>query len=266
MELEVRIKHFAFANSKPPLGPIEFDVKPGQRVAVVGPSACGKSTLLRIVAGLQPLGEHQGFIAYRTSERRVYNTHEVCSTPPATAFVFQEADRSLLKWRRVESNVRWVAGHGAGVCAPDKSVLTDALSAMELAGDRRAFAHTLSGGGKQRLALARAIAYQPQLLLLDEPLNSLDVFTRHRIEDSLRSHLVDRHITTIVVTHEPDEAIFLGNVVLLLSDPPCTVRKTLYVPPGLQRQDPVFQAHYQELYDAINRLTLDGLPLSTLES
>jgi NitT/TauT family transport system ATP-binding protein len=181
------------------LGEFAFGLKCGEVVALVGPSGCGKTTLLRIIAGLDH--DYQGRVA----------------RPPAgkLGMVFQEP--RLLAWRTVEHNVRLAAPRASD------AELAALFEMLELTAHRNHYPGELSLGLARRVALARAVAVNPDLLLLDEPLVSLDAELASRLRDEL-AELVDRRsLTTLLVTHNLEEAIDLADRVLFLSPSPARI-------------------------------------------
>jgi NitT/TauT family transport system ATP-binding protein len=177
---------------------LAFAMRAGEAVAFLGPSGAGKSTLLRLVAGLDD--EFQGTI-----------------TRPAgrIGMVFQEP--LLLPWRDVETNIRLVAG------SIGEARLRDLLKILGLEDHRRHFPRELSLGLARRVALARAFAVDPALLLLDEPFVSLDRALACRLRGEL-ARLIDRApVTTLLVTHDPDEAFAIADRVVLLAGPPTRI-------------------------------------------
>jgi NitT/TauT family transport system ATP-binding protein len=197
---------------------VSFEVHAGERIIVIGPSGCGKSTLLKAVAGfVEPVGGTIR-VAGRTS-----------LTPgPDRAVVFQEFDQ-LFPWRTVLGNVTYalrVNGLGrreAAAAARDYLELTR----LGHAGDR--YPHQLSGGMKQRVAIARALALEPSLLLMDEPFGSLDAITRQRLQTELMRIVERTRVTLLFVTHSIEEALVLGDRIVVLSEGPSTVRETVDV-------------------------------------
>jgi ABC-type nitrate/sulfonate/bicarbonate transport system ATPase subunit len=181
------------------LNELAFSLRTGEVAALVGPSGCGKTTLLRIIAGLE-----------RDFEGTV--------TLPAhgtLGMVFQEP--RLLPWRTVEQNVRLAAPH-----ATDANL--DALfRTLGLAAHRDHYPGELSLGLARRVALARAFAVEPDLLLLDEPFVSLDDALAARLREELAGLVNSRHVTTLLVTHDVDEALALADRLLLLSASPARV-------------------------------------------
>lgn len=172
---------------------LTLSVTPGERVALVGASGGGKTTLLRALAGLIPT---QGAL------------HVGTGAPVRTRVMFQE-DR-LLPWLGALDNV------ALGLARPERHRAARALRDVGLAGRERAYPHELSGGQRQRVALARALAHRPDLLLLDEPFGALDALTRADMHGLLDTLLTDTGATTLLVTHDLDEALKLTDRVLLL--------------------------------------------------
>jgi thiamine transport system ATP-binding protein len=188
---------------------VSVDVASGERLAVLGPSGSGKSTLLRVVAGLQP----------PTTGRVLLDGRDVTGVPPyrrGVGLVFQDA--ALFPHRDVAGNV----GFGPKVAGLDeharRSRVTEALELVGLAGAENRVVTTLSGGEAQRVALARALAPRPQILLLDEPLGSLDGPLRLRLQDDLRDLFERLSLTVVHVTHDVGEAFALGDRVAILRD------------------------------------------------
>lgn len=185
------------------LAPLDLDIASGEVVAVIGPSGCGKSTLLRLIAGLD--APTTGTIAFG-------------SAAPRIGMVFQ--DTRLLPWLDVVSNVG-LPLRIAGVPRPDRGRRARALCAeVGLCGFEDHWPTTLSGGMAQRAALARAFARDPNILLLDEPFAALDAMTRARMNAELRDHCRRLGATVILVTHALDEAVDLGDRIVVLTGRP----------------------------------------------
>ena len=192
---------------------VSFEVAARERIIVIGPSGCGKSTLLKAIAGF--IAPTRGTIS--VAGRRAL-------TPgPDRAVVFQEFDQ-LFPWRVVLDNVAYplrVNGRGRREAAETARRFLE-LTHLEHAAHR--FPHQLSGGMKQRVAIARALALEPQILLMDEPFGSLDAITRARLQRELRAILDRTETTLLFVTHSIDEALVLGDrVVVLGGGQPSTV-------------------------------------------
>ena len=190
---------------------VSFVVEAGQAVALIGPSGCGKSTTLRMAAGL--LSPSRG-------EVRV-NGEMVGRPRQATAFIPQ--DLGLFPWKTVLQN----AALGLQVRKVSKPEARDraraALAQVDLAGFEDAFPKELSGGMRQRLALARALAMDADLLLMDEPLSAVDALLRESLQDLLLNLWKERGHTQLLVTHSIEEAAFLGTRILVFSPRPATL-------------------------------------------
>jgi sulfonate transport system ATP-binding protein len=194
---------------------VGLEVAPGEVLAVVGASGCGKSTLLRIVAGL---------------ERRHGGAVEVGGRPvtgPGTdrGVVFQE--HRLLPWLTVEQNIAFAVPH----LDPEarRRTVAEHVALVGLQGFERCYPSQLSGGMAQRVAIARALAPRPAVLLLDEPFGALDAFTRMQMQDEVLRIWEAERTTLVLVTHDIDEAVFLGDRVVVMSSRPGTVRRVIPV-------------------------------------
>jgi NitT/TauT family transport system ATP-binding protein len=198
---------------------VTFTTRPGELLCIVGPSGCGKTTLLRCVSGLMPPTAGAVHLDDRT----------VTGPPRSMALVFQDYSRSLLPWMNVHDNVV-LPLKSARVGRDERERLaTDALASVGLGADGRKYPWQLSGGMQQRAAIARALAYQPEVLLLDEPFASVDAQTRADLEDLLLEVWGRTGLTVLLVTHDIDEAVYLGDRILVLSAAPTRVRKTVTV-------------------------------------
>ncbi|EMF52285.1 MULTISPECIES: ABC transporter ATP-binding protein [Streptomyces] len=198
---------------------LTFTVDAGELVCLVGPSGCGKTTLLKCVAGL--LNPTAGEV--RLGGR------PVDGPPPGMAVVFQEYGRSLFPWMRVRDNVELPLRQKRSGRARRRELVDDALASVGLSDAADAYPWQLSGGMQQRVAIARALAYEPEVLLMDEPFAAVDAQTRADLEDLVRGLWRDRSITILFVTHDIDEAVYLGERVLVLSASPTVVREQLKV-------------------------------------
>jgi NitT/TauT family transport system ATP-binding protein len=185
------------------LGPIDAALEAGRLTAIVGPSGCGKSTLLRIVAGL--LAPTSGRVAWRGRE------------PMRPAFVFQ--DPTLMPWASVADNVALPLRLAGRSRRQSHAAVQPWIERVGLSGFERARPHELSGGMRMRASLARALATDPNLLLLDEPFAALDELTRFRLNDELLAWAAGGP-TILFVTHSVFEAVYLADRVLVLSARP----------------------------------------------
>lgn len=219
-----------------------FELHEGRFLVIVGPSGCGKTTLLRILAGL----EHQdsGEVWIRPSS----NGH------PPYAMVFQE--QSVFPWMTVRENVaygmRLRRARGRTI-----EVRTNYwIEKVGLAGFERAYPHQLSGGMKQRVSIARAFAVDPDVLLMDEPFSALDEQMRTILQQEVSTLCEEQQKTVIFVTHSIDEAITLGDEVLVMSHRPGRVKRLITIPFPRPRDVVGVRAdpRYGELYEAIWQL------------
>jgi sulfonate transport system ATP-binding protein len=192
-------------DTHPVLGDLSVSIEPGEFVAILGPSGCGKSTVLRLIAGLER----------PTAGSIAIGSRPVSATDDRCAVVFQEP--RLLPWRSVEANVSLGARRQSGQHRERVNQLLGEVGLQHVAG---AWPHQLSGGMAQRVGLARGLAADPDVLLLDEPFAALDALTRLKMQDLLL-HIRERHDQTVVlVTHDIDEAIYLADRILILGDSP----------------------------------------------
>ncbi|HEV7652982.1 MAG TPA: ABC transporter ATP-binding protein, partial [Actinophytocola sp.] len=205
------------------IGDLTFEVAEGSFVCVVGPSGCGKTTLLRCIAGLLP----------PTAGTVTVDGARVTGPPEGLAVVFQEYGRSLFPWLTVADNVD-LPLRAAGTAREQRRTLVgEALDAVGLADAHQAYPWQLSGGMQQRVAIARAVAYEPSVLLMDEPFAAVDAQTRADLEDLVRTLWRQLGVTVLFVTHDIDEAVYLGSRVLALTPAPATTSDTVEV--GLPR-------------------------------
>ncbi|GAB3283608.1 ABC transporter ATP-binding protein [Kineosporia babensis] len=225
---------------------LTFTVDAGQLVCVVGPSGAGKTTLLRCIAGLlEP-----------TSGEVRLNGEKVTGPPRGMAVVFQEYGRSLFPWMTVRQNVERPLIEKR-LSKPDRRAAVDeALSAVGLLDSHDAHPWQLSGGMQQRVAIARAIAYQPSVLVMDEPFAAVDAQTRAELEDLVRSIWQRLNVTIVFVTHDIDEAVYLGQRVLVLSNRPTVVLEDVTVDLPAERDQISTRSHarFAELRAHVYRL------------
>jgi NitT/TauT family transport system ATP-binding protein len=200
------------------LDDVSFQVASGEVVAIVGPSGCGKSTLLSILGGLlQPTS----------------GTASLRGAPPADSlnpltFVFQ--DFALLPWCSVAENVAFPLEHLALSPNDRRAIVDDALRRTGLSDFRTAYPKQLSGGMRQRVGIARALAVRPAILLLDEPLSALDAQTRELLMEDFIRLLADGAMGAVYVTHNLEEAVRLADRIVVLSRRPGRVREIVTIP------------------------------------
>ncbi|HEX6210676.1 MAG TPA: ABC transporter ATP-binding protein [Methylomirabilota bacterium] len=221
------------------LAGVTFTVEAEELVAVVGPSGCGKSTLLSMLAGLlRPGGGGVGFEGDLPAGR------------PATAMVFQEF--ALFPWRTVQANVEFGLEE-AGMAAPERrAVARRYLELTGLDGFERRYPHQLSGGMRQRVGIARALAVDPAVLLMDEPFSALDAQTRQLMQEELLAIWERTRKTILYVTHNIHEAVWMADRVVVLSRRPGRVLEI--VPVELERPRTEAMLGAAELVGAVERI------------
>jgi sulfonate transport system ATP-binding protein len=195
----------------PVLQQINLSVAPGEFVALLGPSGCGKSTLLRLVAGLDAA----------SLGRLLVDGEPINGPDPSRVVVFQ--DPTLYPWRTVHGNVA-LGLQARGLLRKQRQRVDDALRLVKLTQFAGAYPHQLSGGMAQRAALARALVHEPRLLILDEPLGKLDSLTRISMQAELVSIWHRARFTALLVTHDVEEALFLAQRVIVLSERPARIK------------------------------------------
>ena len=199
------------------ISPTSFEVARGEFVCIIGASGCGKTTLLRAATGL---------VAASSGEVRC---NGVAVTKPSReiAFVFQDYGRALLPWRTVEGNVS-LALEAAAVPKPERPArIREVLAKVGLQAHAHKFPAQLSGGMQQRAQIARCLAQRPTLLMMDEPFGALDAMTRQGLQDEIARLVRDDGLTVLFVTHDLDEALYLGDRVIALQTNPGPGRPSL---------------------------------------
>ncbi len=217
--------------SCPALDGITFTVARHEIVCFMGPSGCGKSTLLRIIGGLDHADA--GTISGGTA---------INGASSSVAMVFQ--DHALFPWLTVLENLTYGLRLKAQKL-PEKEVQSrssELLSLVHLGSFEHSFPHQLSGGMKQRVSVARALAIRPSILLLDEPFSALDTFTRRELEDEILRIREELSTTILMVTHNPEEAVYIADRVIVLSQRPAVVSEIFLIdlPHPRSPSDPEF--------------------------
>ncbi|MFD0692348.1 ABC transporter ATP-binding protein [Actinomadura fibrosa] len=198
---------------------MDLKVSQGELVTIVGPSGCGKSTLLRCIAGL-----------IRPSEGKVVlNGTPIDGVPDGLAVVFQDYSRSLLPWLTVRDNVALPLRRRGTGKAERRAQAVRALASVGLDDAASKYPWQLSGGMQQRVSIARALAYRPSMLLMDEPFGSVDAQTREDLEDLVLQVHRAEGMTILLVTHDIDESVYLGDRVVVLARNPGRIREELPV-------------------------------------
>ena len=210
IEVSEVTKDFGYVHA---LYKVDLKIKTGEFVTIVGPSGCGKSTLLRIIAGL--IDPTDGGVDKPSDSMG--------------AFVFQ--DSALLPWRTVQKNAELLMELEDGFSKNERvSRASSALQQVGLKGFEDSYPHQLSGGMKMRLSLARSLVLSPEYLLLDEPLSAVDELTREVLQEEIYALHKKEKFTSILVTHNVTEAVYLSNRVVVLSSRPGRVTHIVKIP------------------------------------
>ena len=199
------------------LDDVSLSLAPGELVSLIGPSGCGKSTLLRLIAGLDLPNSGELYVG----------SQRITGPSAERGLVFQ--DPNLFPWLTVGRNIQ--AGLVArGLLHSKRHEVDEFLRLVGLESFARAYPHHLSGGMAQRVALARALINHPKVLLLDEPLGALDAFTRMRMQDEVLQLWQNRRTTTLLVTHDIDEAIYMSDRIVIMTPRPGRIERNLDIP------------------------------------
>lgn len=208
--MKLKIEHVSktFINNKVEnkvLENINLDIKEGEFVSLLGPSGCGKTTLLTIIGGFQSCEEGQVLL----------NDKIVDKPGIDRAFVFQ--NYALFPWKTVKANVEFPMKQRKLSKEEREKKLEELLEISDLKGREKMYPHQLSGGMKQRVAVIRALACSPEVLLMDEPLGAVDFQMRQNLQEELESIWIKNKITAIMVTHDVDEAVYMSDRVVVMS-------------------------------------------------
>jgi NitT/TauT family transport system ATP-binding protein len=198
---------------------ISFDVREQEFVCIVGPSGGGKTTLLRCICGLHPA----------SSGTIELNGRQILEPPPEMAAVFQDYSRSLMPWYTVAGNVEMPLKNKIENKEERRERVAQALHAVALDGFGEKYPWQLSGGMQQRVAIARGLAYRPEILVMDEPFASVDAQTRSDLEDLILSVRHEIGTAVLLVTHDIDEAVYLADRVVVLSSRPSEVMEIVEI-------------------------------------
>lgn len=202
----------------PVLENINLTVNRGEFVSIVGSSGCGKSTLLRLLIGLDTA--YDGHI--------LLDGKRITGTSLQRGIVFQE--HRLLPWLTVEKNIALGLLNARGTEAEKQRAIAAHIELVQLKGFEQAYPYQLSGGMSQRVAIARALVNRPEILLLDEPFGALDALTRAHLQQALQHIWEKEGITMILVTHDVEEAVFLGDRIVVMQPRPGKIKRIVDVP------------------------------------
>ena len=244
--IEFRAIHHAFG-ARPVLDNIDLSVETSEFVCIVGQSGCGKTTLLRLLAGLLTPASGEVTLGGK----------KVTSPPREVAFMFQDYSKALLPWRTATGNVSLALEAGGYPREKRAARIHELLDKVGLAGHADAYPAQLSGGMQQRLQIARCLAQEPKVLLMDEPFGALDAMTRQALQDEMLRLVESTRTTALFVTHDLEEAIYLGDRVVALYPNPGRIAQVFEVSlprPRDQlttRESPEFLQLRRELFDFV---------------
>ncbi|MEE1890233.1 ABC transporter ATP-binding protein [Pseudomonas carassii] len=221
----------------PVLQGIDLDIRPGEFVSILGTSGCGKSTLLRLIVGLDP--DYQGQI--------LLDGQPLNGPGLERGIVFQ--DHRLFPWMTLQQNIALALKNHDLSTAQKQRLVDEHIALVGLRGYEQAYPHQLSGGMAQRGAIARALVNKPKVLLLDEPFGALDALTRVRLQQELQRIWVQERCTVIMVTHDIEEALYLGDRVIVMEANPGRIGEQvqLELPHPRQRDTALLFQHKQRL-------------------
>lgn len=213
---------------------ISMEIEPNTFVTIIGPSGCGKSTLLGMIAGLTPI----------TKGEILLNGRPIAGPGPDRGMVFQ--NYALMPWMTVEENIRFAVETVHPKMSPKamSRVIKENIQLVGLEGAEQKHPHELSGGMRQRVGIARALAINPQILLMDEPFGALDALTRGFLQDEIERIWEQQRKTVIMITHSIDEALLLSDrIVMMTRGPAARVDEILEVPFPRPRNRETIEQH-----------------------
>jgi len=219
-KIKVEVKDVSKSFSKvdegkplPVIQNVSFNVYDGEFLCIVGSSGCGKTTILRVIAGLQQADSGEVLL----------DGNKIELTSSKVGMVFQEF--ALFPWRTVQKNVEFGLEYKHLPTEEREKLAKKFISMVGLSGYENSYPHQLSGGMKQRVAIARALVNDPDVLLMDEPFGALDAQTRNILQDELLRIWAETKKTIIFITHNVDEAVYLGDRVMVLTKRPAKIKK-----------------------------------------
>lgn len=229
---------------------VSLTVGDGEFVCVVGPSGAGKTTLLRCIAGLLT----------PTGGQVLVDGQKIMRPPPTMACVFQDYSRSLMPWLTVAQNVLLPLQRKGQNKKDSRVRVQDALAQVGIAEFGESYPWQLSGGMQQRAAIARALAYRPKILLMDEPFASVDAQTRAELEDLMLKVRANSDLSILFVTHDIDESVYLADRVIVVTARPSSVIREVSIdlPPSRDQLETKALPRFVELRSSILRSVLDA--------
>lgn len=214
---------------------INLNIEQGEFISIIGSSGCGKSTLLRVIAGLET--SYQGEV--------IFNGEKIVKPSREIGVIFQ--DHRLLPWLTVYENIEFTLADGI---KDKEKIINENIELVGLKGFEKSYPSELSGGMAQRAAIARALANKPKILLLDEPFGALDAITKINMQEELINIWKKEKITMVIITHDIDEAVYLGERVVVMTPRPGQIK--LIVKTDLEgarsRIDPDFEKVKNKVY------------------
>ncbi|MDP9928026.1 sulfonate transport system ATP-binding protein [Variovorax paradoxus] len=258
-ELDIRGLGKRYANTQASGGElqvlegIDLHVPAGRFVSIVGTSGCGKSTLLRLILGLD--AQYEGKI--------LLDGEPISGTGRERGIVFQ--DHRLFPWLTVEQNIAVGLRNSPFSAKEKRELVAEHVALVGLEGFEKSWPHQISGGMAQRVAIARGLVNRPRVLLLDEPFGALDALTRSRLQNELQRIWQKERITMLLVTHDVEEAVFLGDRVVVMQPSPGRIRRTVEVdlPHPRNRSDPAFIALRDDVLSDFLDADADRAPVAT---
>ncbi len=250
--VRIRFDHVSvdFATASGPLtvlDDVSFEIRNGEFVSVIGPSGCGKTTMMNIVAGFVKPGKGSVLL----------DDKPVLGPGPERGVIFQEY--GVFPWLTVEENIAFglTLAANRALAGQRREICERYMGLMGLADFAQAFPKTLSGGMRQRLAIARAYAVRPQFLLMDEPFGALDAQTRSHMQDLLLQVLQAEGKTVMLITHSVDEAIYLSSRIVVATARPARIREIVDVPFAYPRDEALHErAEFGQLRSHIRNLVM----------
>ena len=257
-ELDIRGVGKRYANTQASGGElqvlegIDLHVPAGRFVSIVGTSGCGKSTLLRLILGLD--AQYEGKI--------LLDGEPISGTGRERGIVFQ--DHRLFPWLTVEQNIAVGLRNSPFSAKEKRELVAEHVALVGLEGFEKSWPHQISGGMAQRVAIARGLVNRPRVLLLDEPFGALDALTRSRLQNELQRIWQKERITMLLVTHDVEEAVFLGDRVVVMQPSPGRIRRTVEVdlPHPRNRSDPAFIALRDDVLSDFLDADTDRTPIA----